>query len=281
MDRLKTPFFLVSVAAMVLVILLETGSSFLLGGHNIGAQLATSANTLGVDVPAGAHTPPGIGIRYLALVDACLLFTAAVMAIGLLVPQRIQGRVQGVATLIFAILLILGALVLLFVAIALVLLMVALFFAFPFGTIAYLIIWGSFPVGQTTALLALIMFLKLVFCVFLLIAQPGFLKNKGLILMTVTSLVCNIVVSFLQGLVPDILVSITDAVAAIVCAIVAIIWGIVLLIGSIPGIVRALQVSAEAAGKRPLQMLNPMPVVKRLIRRGRAGLVRKARAAAS
>ncbi len=267
MDRLKTPFFLVSVAAMIMVILLETGSSFLLGGHNAGAGLADQANQLGVSVPAGAQTPPGLGIRYLALVDACVLFTVALMAVGLLVPQRIQGRVQGIATLIFSILLILGALILLFIALIKLILMVTLFFAFPFGTIAYLIIWGSFPRGHTTVLLGLIMFLKLVFCVFLMIAQPRFLQNKGLVLLSLTSLVCNIVITFLQGIVPVILVSITDAVAAIVMAIVAIIWAIVLLIGSIPGIIRALQTSAEAAGKRPMQMLNPVPVVMRLIRR--------------
>jgi hypothetical protein len=270
MERLKTPFFLVSVAAMILVILIETGSSFLLGGHNVGADLAGQANSLGVAVPAGAQTPPGLGIRYLALVDAAVLFTVGLMAVGLLVPQRIQGRVQAVATLIFAILLILGALVLLFVAILKVILMVALFFAFPFGTIAYLIIWGSFPRGHTTVLLSLIMFLKLVYCVFLLIAQPRFLMNKGLVLLSLTSLICNIVVSFLQGLVPGVLVSITDGVAAIVCAIVAIIWGIVLLIGSIPGIVRALQTSAEAVGKRPMQLLNPIPYAARLLRRARS-----------
>ena len=81
-------------------------------------------------------------------------------------------------------------------------------------------------------------------------AQPRFVQNKGLVLLTLTSLICNIVCEFLHGIVPGILVSITDAIAAIVFSIVAIIWAIVLLIGSIPGIIRALQVSAEAAGKK-------------------------------
>ena len=118
-----------------------------------------------------------------------------------------------------------------------------------------------------TCLLSLLMFLKLVFAVFLLLAQPRFVQNKGLVLLTLTSLVCNIVAAFLQGIVPIILVSITDALAAIVFAIVAIVWAIVLLIGSIPGIVRALQTTAEAAGKRPMQLLNPVPALRRLISR--------------
>jgi hypothetical protein len=75
------------------------------------------------------------------------------------------------------------------------------------------------------------------------------------------------VATFLQGIVPVILVSITDALAAILFAIVAIIWAIVLLIGSIPGIVRALQTTAEAAGKRPMQLLNPVPALRRLVSR--------------
>jgi hypothetical protein len=174
-----------------------------------------------------------------------------------------------VATLIFSILLILAALILLFIAIAKLILMVTLFFAFPFGTIAYLIIWGFFPRGETTVLLALIMFLKLVCGVFLLLAQPRFVQNKGLVLLGLTSWICNIVCSFLQGIVPVILVSITDAIAAIVFSIVAIIWAIVLLFGSIPGIVRALQTSASAVGKRPMQLLNPVPYVRRLVRRSR------------
>lgn len=267
MERLKTPFFFVSVAAMILVILLETGSGFLLAGHDVGAALADQAPALGVSVPAHPRTPPGLGIGYLALVDAVALFTMVLMGSGLFVPQRLLGRVQGIATLVFAILLILAALALLFIAIAKLILMVTLLLAFPFGTIAYLIIWGFFPRGTTTVLLSLLMFLKLVFAVFLLLAQPRFVQNKGLVLLTLTSLLCNIVAAFLQGIVPVVLVSITDALAAVVFAVVAIIWGIVLLVGSIPGIVLALQATAAAAGKRPLQLLNPVPLARRLVSR--------------
>jgi hypothetical protein len=266
MERLKTPFFFVSLAAIILVVLLETGSQLLLGGHDVGAGLAGQAGTLGVSVPAHASSPPGLGIPYLALVDVVALFTLALMAVGLVLPLRLHGRVQSLATLIFAILLIIAALVLLFIAIAKLLLMVTLFLAVPFGTIAYLIIWGSFAKGQAAVLLSLLMFLKLVFAACLLLAQPRFVQNKGLVLLTLTSLVCNIVIAFLHGIVPVILVSITDALAAVVFAVVAIVWAIVLLIGSIPGIVRALQTTAEAAGKRPLQLLNPVPYARRLLR---------------
>ena len=53
----------------------------------------------------------------------------------------------------------------------------------------------------------------------------------------------NIVVAFLHGLVPIILVSIADDLAAVILAIVAIVWAIILLIGSIPAVVKSIRVS--------------------------------------
>jgi len=62
-----------------------------------------------------------------------------------------------------------------------------------------------------------------------------------------------VVVTFLHGMVPGILVSITDDIAAIVLAIVAIIWAIVLLVGSIPAVVKAVRstVPQLPAGRVP------------------------------
>jgi hypothetical protein len=219
MSRLKVPFFAVALAAILLVVLVELGEPLIVGG--------------------GA--PPGRGIPYLALVDGVALFTIALMGIGLLAPKRLHGRVQGVVTLVFAILLTIGAVVLAIRAIAQLTLMVSLLFAPPFGTIAYLILWGSFPRGEATVLLSLLMFLKLVFAGSLLLAQPRFLQNKGLVALVLTSLVCTIAAEFLHGLVPLVLVSILDDVAAIVFAVVGTVWGVVLLIGSIPAIALAIR----------------------------------------
>jgi len=182
---------------------------------------------------------------YLALVDVIPLFVVGLMGAGLILPHKLHGRLQGVVTLIGAIVLILTALVLLIVAIVEVILMVTLLFAFPFGTIAYLIIWGSFPRGDAVVILSLLMFLKLVFAAALVAAQQRFIQNKGLVLLVLTSLVANLIVAFLHGLVPGFLVSITDGIAAIVLAIIAIIWAIVLLIGAIPAIVKAVRSTAS------------------------------------
>ena len=73
----------------------------------------------------------------------------------------------------------------------------------------------------------------------LLDAHPRFLQNKGLVLLFLTSLLGGLIVSFLHGFVPVILVSITDGVAAIIIAILAIIWCIFFLIGAIVSIFRS------------------------------------------
>ncbi len=242
MDRLRTPLFFVSLVALGLVVLVETGSSLLLG---LQPALGTAAE-LGADVPPGAaQRPGGLAISYLALIDVILLGTVLLMGVGVFFSKRLHARAQGIITLIGAIILIITAIVLLVIAIAQLILMVSLLLAFPFGTIAYLIIWGSFPRGEAAVVLSLIMFLKLVAIGFLVAAQQRFLQNKGLVALFITSLLGNVVAVFLHGLVPGILVSITDDIAAIVFSVVAIIWAIILLIGSIPAIVRALQVTLE------------------------------------
>ena len=255
MDRLRTPFFVIAIVAMGLVVLVELAMSLFLGGNDASGALFAEATGMGVQVPAGGDVgePPGRAISYLALVDVIPLFTVVLMGAGMLLPHKLHGRLQGMVTLIGAIILILTALVLLVIAIVELITMVTLLFAFPFGTIAYLIIWGFFPRGEATVVLSLLMFLKLVFAGCLVAAQQRFLQNKGLVLLVLTSLIGNLIVAFLHGLVPVILVSILDNVGAIVLAVVAIIWAIVLLIGSIPAIVKAIRVTAastvEAAGK--------------------------------
>lgn len=242
-DRLRTPFFFVFLVAFGLVVLLETGATLLLGLMP-ALDVATAA---GIDVPPGAsERPGGIAIGYLALVDVIAFFTAVLMGAGLFF-KKLHAKLQGIVTLVFAILLILTALVLLFVAIAKLILMVTLLLAFPFGTIVYLIVWGSFPRGEAAIVLSLIMFLKCVGIGCLIAAQQRFIQNKGLVAMMITSLLGNVVAVFLHGMVPGILVSITDSIAGIVFAIVGIIWAIILIIGSIPAIIRAAQVSAELA----------------------------------
>jgi hypothetical protein len=245
MGDLRKPFFFLAVIAIGLVVLVELASSLLIGGHDVRGELLASAGDLGVDVgdPGNVAAPPGRGIEYLALIDAIALYTAALMGASLIIPEKVHGRLQGIVTLIGSIILILVALVLLIIAFIELMIMVSLFLAVPFGTIAYLAIWGFFPRGDAAVILSLLMFLKLAFGAMLLLAHPRFLQNKGLVALVGTSLVANIVLAFLHGFVPGILVSIVDDLGAVIFAIVAIIWAIVLLIGSIPAVVKAVRVS--------------------------------------
>lgn len=264
MERLRTPFFLMAIVAIGLVVLVEIGATWIIGGTVSPADLAGGLAEVGLELPGGGaiEPPVGLAIRYLALIDVIALFTAGLMGVGLLVPDRAEGRVQSIATLIFSIVLILVAIVLLVVAIAQLIVMVTLLLAFPFGTIVYLIIWGFFPRGQATLILSLLMFLKLIFAGTLVAAQPRFIQNKGLVALILTSLVANLIVAFLHALLPVFLVSILDAVAAIILAIIAIVWYLVLLVGSILAIITALRATAASAGD--LTDLAALPPVRGL-----------------
>src|SRR6266511_1463222 len=215
MGELRKPFFLIALIAVGLVVLVELGSSLFLGGHDAGQALLTEAAKRGINASGASdiQQPPGRGIPYLALIDVIAFYTVALMGASLIVPKKLHGRLQGVLTLIGSLVLIIVSLILLLIAFI------------------------------ELLILSLLMFLKLVFAGFLILAQPRFLQNKGLVALIVTSLVANIVVAFLHGFVPIILVSIVDDLAAVIFAIVAIIWAIILLIGSIPAVVKSVRVS--------------------------------------
>jgi hypothetical protein len=214
---------IIALALVVVCVLIELGAAFFLEGGN--------------------DTPPGLGIPYLALVDGILAYSLALMVLALVFPENIQAKLQGILSVILSFFLALGSIVLIFVALAKLLLMVGLFFAVPFGTIAYFAGFGNFAKGAAAATLSLILLLKIIACICLPIAHQRFLNDKGLIFLVLTALVAVIVVSFLHGLVPGPLVSITDAVAAIIVGILALIWAIVILIGSIIAVVQALTTS--------------------------------------
>jgi hypothetical protein len=183
---------------------------------------------------------PGLGIPYLALVDGILAYSLALMVFALVLPEHLQAKLQGIVSVILMFFLALACIVLIFTALANLLLMIGLFFAFPFGTIAYLVLWGVFPRAAAAVILSLLMLLKIGASICLPIAHQRFLKDTGLVLMVLTSFVATIVVSFLHGIVPGPLVSITDALAAIIVGIIALIWAIVVLVGSIIAVAFAL-----------------------------------------
>jgi hypothetical protein len=225
MDKLRTPFFVAAVALIVLVFALEIGYGPLAG--LLSGWVSDNA-------------APGLGVPYLALLDVLLVLTAALMGASMIIPKGPHARVQGIVTLVVALLVLIGSIILIFVALALLLFMIGLIASF-FGAIVYAAIYGHFARGVAAGYLTVILVLKLAFAVCLVLAHQRFVTNKGLVLLVLTSLAATVVVTFLHGLVPGLLVSVTDAVAAIVVGILAAIWALILLIGSIPAILRAIR----------------------------------------
>ena len=237
-DRLRKPAFFVALAIVVVVVVAETASRLALGGRDVGALAGDVARN-------GAATandqPPGVAIAAMALVDAILLFTMVLFTFGIVGTRRLQGRWQGVVTFIVGFLVVISGFVAALRAFVELTVMLSLVAAAPFGTLAYLAIWGGFPKGRALAVLMVLMGLKIGFCIWIFIAQQRFLANKGFVALVITSLVLNLVVGFLLDLVPRPLAAILDRLSAVIVAVVAIVWGAVLLIGSLPGIVRAVR----------------------------------------
>lgn len=258
MDDLRKPFFYAAVILMLLVVLIEIGAGFALGSDvpadvmgSISGALPESLRDVLGDIDAGdvqdlaeSSDVPGMAIPYMALLDGMLLFTIGLVASSLIITDRVQGRVQGCVTGLLSFVLVFASIALIFAAIFLLLLMIALLLAVPFGTIAYMAIYGFFNRGGAAAVLSVTMLMKIGFVVCLILAQQRFLQNRGLVLLIVCSLVANIVVSFLHGFVPLPLVSITDAIGAIIMGVCGCVWWLLALIGAIPAILKVIRARA-------------------------------------
>lgn len=226
LDELRKPFLVVALILIFLVIIIEGGSSLLL---DLGT---TGADSL------GAKTP-GYGITYLAFLDSFVFYITLLISLAMIIPERLQGRVQGCATIVVSFLGCLGTIFAIITCLIMLIIMVTLLLAPIFGTIAYLAIYGHFDRSGAAVTLSLIMALKIGFVVCLVLAHQRFLQNKGLVLIVLTSLLANLIISFLHNFVPGILVSITDAIGAIVVGILAVIWAIILLVFAIISVIKA------------------------------------------
>lgn len=227
---LRKPLFVAALILIALVFLFEIGAGLFVG-------VSASGDLQSQDLPR-----PGFGLSGLAFMDGLLLYTVILMGSSLLLPESFQSKAQGIVTLIVSVLTLIGAVVMILATIAVLFLMIALLMAIPFGTIIYMIGFADFDTTGARVALGAIMSLKMAFAICLVLAHQRFLQNKGLVLMIVCSFIGSLVISFLHGLVPGFLVSITDAIAAIVVLIIAVIWAVFLLIGSIPAIINALRV---------------------------------------
>ena len=237
---MRRPFFVAAIVVSAIVVLVELTLARLVGGGQAGTATVPDAP----ESSLSAVETPGSGIPYLALVDGLLLFTLVLLGLGLVVSHRLLGRIQGVVTLVVCLLWILGGLLLALLAVAQLLLMVGLFVAVPFGTLAYLAIWGFFPADDAAVVLGLLLTLKIALAVLLLLAQQRFLSVRGLVVLVAVSFGLQLVLGLLHSVLPGPVVAIGDQLWAVVTAVVAIIWALIMLIAAIPAIINAIRVSA-------------------------------------
>jgi hypothetical protein len=222
-DELRKPFFVLAIVLLVLALLLEMGSNLLIGRSD--------------GLPNAAAE--GFGVSSLAVLDALLILSVALMGATLFAHKPSLGRLQGVITLLVSLAVLMGSIGLIVTAIGLLTLMVGLLLAPIFGTAAYFTLFGDFDRVAAASILGLVMSLKLGFAVSLLLAHQLFLENKTLVLLIATSLLAVVVVGFLHALVPNPLVSITDAIAAIVVNVLALVWALIVVVGSVLSIRKA------------------------------------------
>lgn len=250
---LRRPLFILAVISLALVVLVELGLPGLLLDGPPSLPPVKASDELGVprELLAGSGSnvpqPPGAGIAFLAFLDGLLLFTVVMVGLSLLIPPRIYGKLQGLLTLVVSLLWMLACLLAGLAALATLMLMIGLFVAAPFGTLAYLAIWGSFSTGKAAALLGLLLFLKICFGVFLVLSQPKFLQVKGLMVLLMLSVVLQLVLGFIHGFLPGPVVAIGDQLWAVVTAVAALVWALVMLIFSLPAIVKAVRSTGSVA----------------------------------
>ncbi|MDH6236129.1 hypothetical protein [Cryobacterium sp. CG_9.6] len=251
-DGLRTPFFVAAIVVVTLVVVAELGLSVVVVNANVVPPGPEVAQNLGV--PAGVQEvnsvngqePPGSGIAFLALIDGLLLFTVGMLGLSLVLPLRIYGRIQGLVTLIVTFLWIILCFLLVILALVQLFLMIGLLVAVPFGTIAYVALWGSFPTGAAAAVLGVLLVLKIAFGVLLVVAQPRFLRVTGLVVLVLLSVVLQLVLGLIHGFLPGVVVAIGDQFWAIITGVVALVWALIMLIGAIPAIINAIRASASA-----------------------------------
>ena len=247
---LRRPLFIAALIVALVVVLAEVGLSYVVVNAVVDTPGVVATDSLGVTdtvVESGADTadPPGAGIAHLALIDGLILFTVLMLGLSLVMPLRLYGRAQGVTTLVVSVLWILMCFVLGMLALVKLMLMISLFVSFPFGTAAYLAIWGGFPTGAAATVLGIVLALKIAFAVLLVLSQPRFLRVKGLVILVLVSVLLQLILGFVHGFLPGPVVAIGDQLWAVVLAVAGIIWALIMLIGSIPAILNAIRVSGS------------------------------------
>jgi hypothetical protein len=254
LDEINRPFFLLALIAWLLVVCVEIGSSFLSVPEPTAQQMQAQMIREQPDEPPPSIAEinemkkerdkdpprPGYAITCLIFFDGLAFLGFFWMGAGLVLSRRFVGRIQGIISLIVSLITIIVGIITAILIFVLLTVMIGLFLAVPFGTLAYLAIWGFFNTSGAATTIGILLFLKIATGVLLVLAQRRFLLNKGLVVLLLLSIGLTFLISFLHGFPPGILVSITDAIAALIIMIVSIIWAILVFIGAIIATIKAI-----------------------------------------
>jgi hypothetical protein len=191
-----------------------------------GAEAAPQRDVAVSAERIGEADNPGLAIPALALVDGLLLVSLALMALGEAHPATVA-RVGGPTVLVAGVVVIVLGIVMATAALVQLTFMLGLLATPLFGQAMYMALFGDFPRGTANATLALLMALRIGGGVALVLWSRSVLQAKGMLLLLLSALLAGVVVSFLLGMVPRVLASVTDAIAAIVVCVIAIVWGVV------------------------------------------------------
>lgn len=218
----KTPFF-IAMILLGLILLVEVGTA------------------VAIPFVDKAGDAVGSGIPALALLDAQLVFTALLMAAPLIFPQSVTGRIQGIATVVVALVLIIAGIMAGLAAFSFLTYLVGLLTIHPAGLPIYASSeYHLFPNNLAATTLGFIMSCKLGSVAALVVAHQRFLENKGFMLLIGTSLLATVIISFLHGFVPGPLVTVTDVFGALVVVVLALIWAVLGLIFGAISVYKAL-----------------------------------------
>ncbi|GAA1974900.1 hypothetical protein [Microbacterium pumilum] len=264
MDGLRRWALWVAVVAILLALLACIGAGIIISPPPLGDRIQSLQQDSSAapseldqddiedlsadDFGESADDPPGLAIPYLALPNGLLLIIVGLMALPLLIGNRMIPLIGGIVSVLGGLVAVIAGIIMAIIAFVALLVMVSLFLAVPFGTLAYLAIFGFFDIWASAALLGLIMFLQLAAIVFLIVAQQSILGNKRLVFWLLLTVLLTFVVMILHSIVPIILVSITDALGALIIAIVGAIWGLLMLIGGIISLIKQLNLGRQGGG---------------------------------
>jgi hypothetical protein len=176
--------------------------------------LALIALVIILEALAGA-----VATSQLAVLDMLLLWAVGLIGASLVISERLLGRIQGIATLVYSLTVpLVGAAVTVYIKGN----------AKPNWT----------PDAAVGVLLGLSLAIKLGSAGCLVAAEPGFLKMKGLAAIYATSIGAVLLISFVYGILGTLG---ADIVAAIIVGIAVGVWTILFLIGAIPSIVSTIK----------------------------------------